>query len=109
MYDRAVVDQTFRTSEVPVGKELKKGNETVAMPDARVRQIKDQLIRSKVYLSLQATKSNPQFIRELRLRIKEVQRVLGTANKDLELPRRYINFRAIVHYQFDIAFSRPKL
>lgn len=65
----------------------KRQDDQMALPDARVRQLKDQLIRAKVYLSLAATRNNPHFIRELRLRIKEVQRALGDANKDSDLPR----------------------
>lgn len=57
------------------------------LPDARVRQLRDQLIRARVYLSLPATKNNPHLTRELRLRIKEVQRVLGDATKDSDLPK----------------------
>ncbi|KAI4303574.1 hypothetical protein MLD38_039184 [Melastoma candidum] len=64
-----------------------KQTEQMAVPDALVRQLKDQLILAKVYLSLSATKNNPHFTRELRLRIKEVRRVIGTATKDSELPR----------------------
>ncbi|KAL2495659.1 putative galacturonosyltransferase 4 [Forsythia ovata] len=64
-----------------------KQNEQSILPDARVRHLKDQLIRGKVYLSLSATRNNPHFIRELRLRMKEVQRALGVATKDSELPR----------------------
>lgn len=64
-----------------------KQNDPKAMPDARVLQLKDQLIRARVYLSLAATRSNPHFIRELRLRMKEVQRALGDATKDSNLPR----------------------
>lgn len=60
----------------------------MAMPNARVQQLKDQLIRAKVYLSLPATKNNPHFTRELRQRIKEVQRVVGAAVKDSDLPRK---------------------
>lgn len=55
--------------------------------DARVRHLKDQLIRAKVYLSLTSTRNNPHFIRELRLRIKDVLRVLGDSTKDSDLPR----------------------
>ncbi|CAI0374165.1 unnamed protein product [Linum tenue] len=58
-----------------------------AMSDARVRQLRDQLIRAKVYLSLPATKNNQHYTRELRLRIKEVARVLGEATRDSELPK----------------------
>ncbi|KVH88563.1 hypothetical protein Ccrd_026485 [Cynara cardunculus var. scolymus] len=53
--------------------------------DARVRQMKDQLIRARVYLSLSATRTNAHFIRELRVRMKEVQKALGDATKDSDL------------------------
>ncbi|KAK1350635.1 Hexosyltransferase [Heracleum sosnowskyi] len=55
--------------------------------DARVRHLKDQLIRAKIYLSLTSTRNNPHYVRELRLRMKDVQRVLGDSTKDSELPR----------------------
>ncbi|XP_044462692.1 probable galacturonosyltransferase 4 isoform X2 [Mangifera indica] len=61
--------------------------EQTVVPDARLRQLKDQLIRAKIYLSLPTTRNNPNFIRELRLRIKEVQRTLGVATKDSDLPK----------------------
>lgn len=64
----------------------KQNNET-AIPDVRVRHLRDQLIRAKVYLSLPATRNNPHFTREIRLRIKEVQKALGDASKDSDLPR----------------------
>ncbi|KAL2467045.1 putative galacturonosyltransferase 4 [Abeliophyllum distichum] len=64
-----------------------KENEPTVLVDARVHHLKDQLIRAKVYLSLSATRNNPQFIRELRLRMKEVLRAIGDATKDSELPR----------------------
>ncbi|KAJ4976848.1 hypothetical protein NE237_001954 [Protea cynaroides] len=56
------------------------------MLDARVRHLKDQLIRANVYLVLGATKKNPDFIKELQLRMKEIKKVLGDASKDSELP-----------------------
>ncbi|XP_058723678.1 probable galacturonosyltransferase 4 isoform X1 [Vicia villosa] len=55
--------------------------------DARVQQLKDQLIQAKVFLSLPVVKSNPHLTRELRLRVKEVTRVVGEATKDSDLPR----------------------
>ncbi|KAF5742815.1 galacturonosyltransferase 4 isoform X1 [Tripterygium wilfordii] len=67
--------------------ETEKQTHQTAVSDARVRHLRDQLIRAKVYLSLPATKSNPQFIRDLRGRIKEVQRALGDATKDSDLPK----------------------
>ncbi|XP_059658627.1 probable galacturonosyltransferase 4 [Cornus florida] len=71
----------------PIRTKSEKQNDQTVFPDARVRQLKDQLIRGRVYLSLAATRNNAHFIRELRLRMKEVQRVLGDASKDSDLPR----------------------
>ncbi|KAI7991067.1 putative galacturonosyltransferase 4 [Camellia lanceoleosa] len=62
----------------PIKTKIEKHNDKTVMPsDARGR----------VYLSLTATRNNPHFIRELRLRMKEAQRSLGEATKDSELPR----------------------
>ncbi|CAJ1962782.1 unnamed protein product [Sphenostylis stenocarpa] len=55
--------------------------------DYRVKQLKDQLIQAKVFLSLPVVKSNPHLTRELRLRVKDVSRTLGDASKDSDLPR----------------------
>ncbi|BAT77280.1 probable galacturonosyltransferase 4 [Vigna umbellata] len=55
--------------------------------DTRLRQLKDQLIQAKVFLSLQAIRNIPHLTRELRLRVKEVSRTLGDASKDSDLPR----------------------
>ncbi|CAH2045970.1 unnamed protein product [Thlaspi arvense] len=68
-----------------LGAEKERGN--VLMPDAQVRHLKDQLIRAKVYLSLPAAKANAHFVRELRLRLKEVQRAVADASKDSDLPK----------------------
>ncbi|KAJ6912172.1 galacturonosyltransferase 4 isoform X1 [Populus alba x Populus x berolinensis] len=57
------------------------------MPAAWERQLRDRLIKASVYLSLPATKNNLRFTRELRMRIKEVQRVLGDAIKDSDMPK----------------------
>ncbi|KAF8108381.1 hypothetical protein N665_0109s0009 [Sinapis alba] len=70
------------------GAEKERGN--VLMSDAQVRHLKDQLIRAKVYLSLPAAKANPHFVRELRLRVKEVQRAVLDASKDSDLPKNAI-------------------
>ncbi|CAA7040212.1 unnamed protein product [Microthlaspi erraticum] len=71
-----------------LGAEKERGN--VLMTDAKVKHLKDQLIRAKVYLSLPAAKANAHFVRELRVRIKEVQRALGDASKDSDLPKNAI-------------------
>lgn len=82
-----------QTSEKADGGEIGRSrseseNVQAAFPNARVRHLKDQLIRAKVYLSLPGTRNNPHLTRELRLRIKEVQRTLGDASKDSELPKK---------------------
>lgn len=56
--------------------------------DAKVRQLKDQLIRAKVYLDTGPIRANTPLVRELRLRVREVQRVLGEATKDSDLRRK---------------------
>lgn len=67
---------------------LERQSDKTYMSDARVRHLKDQLIRAKVYLGMGPIRSNSQFVRELRLRMKEVQRALGDATKDSDLPKK---------------------
>lgn len=67
---------------------LIKKSSDMTIPDARVRQLKDQLIRAKVYLGIGPIRANPHLVRELRLRIKDTQRVLGDATKDSDLPKK---------------------
>lgn len=62
-------------------------SKNMALPDTRVRNIKDQLIKAKVYLGLGAIRANSQYLRDLRQRIREVQKVLGDATKDSDLPK----------------------
>lgn len=61
----------------------------MASSDTRVRDIKDLLIKAKVHLGLGAIRANPQYLRDLRQRIREVQKVLGDASKDSDLPKKY--------------------
>ncbi|KAL7602764.1 hypothetical protein Lser_V15G16807 [Lactuca serriola] len=70
----------------PAKTKSKKPDEHV-LTDTRVKYLKDQLIRARLYLSLSATRTNTQFIKELRLRMKELQRALGDATKDADLPK----------------------
>ncbi|XP_043689611.1 probable galacturonosyltransferase 4 [Telopea speciosissima] len=74
------IEENIRTNTVG------QSNQAV-MLDARVRHLKDQLIRAKVYLELSATQNNHHFRKELQLRMKEIRRVLGVASKDSELRR----------------------
>jgi alpha-1,4-galacturonosyltransferase len=58
------------------------------LPDMRIRNIKDQLIKAKVYLGLGSLRANSQYLKDLRQRIREVQKVLGDASKDTDLPKK---------------------
>lgn len=62
-------------------------NKQKVVSDALVRQMRDQLIRARVYLNFAPIRNNAHFVRELRQRMKEVQRSLGEASKDSDLPR----------------------
>ncbi|KAJ0641211.1 putative polygalacturonate 4-alpha-galacturonosyltransferase [Helianthus annuus] len=61
------------------------------LADTRVRYLKDQLIRGRLFLSLLATRSNSHFIKELRGRMKDVQKALGDATNDADLPKNAYN------------------
>ncbi|OMP09828.1 Glycosyl transferase, family 8 [Corchorus olitorius] len=55
--------------------------------DEKVKQIRDQLIRAKAFLSFAPPGSNSHLVKELRTRIKEVERAVGEASKDSDLSR----------------------
>lgn len=58
------------------------------LPDTRIRNIKDQLIKAKVYLGLGSIRANSQYLKDLRQRIREIQKALGDASKDSDLPKK---------------------
>lgn len=55
--------------------------------DEKVKQMKDQVIRARAYLSFATTSGNTHLVKELKLRIKEIERAMGEARKDSELSR----------------------
>ncbi|XP_059660406.1 probable galacturonosyltransferase 6 isoform X2 [Cornus florida] len=55
--------------------------------DVRIKQMRDQVIRAKAYLNFAPPNSNSQLVRELRLRIKEVEKAVGECTQDSQLPR----------------------
>ncbi|XP_076921433.1 putative galacturonosyltransferase 4 [Bidens hawaiensis] len=57
------------------------------LTDNRVQYLKDQLIRGRLYLSLSGTRSNSLFIKELGARMNKIQKALGDATKDDDLPK----------------------
>ncbi|XP_009620906.1 probable galacturonosyltransferase 6 isoform X1 [Nicotiana tomentosiformis] len=56
--------------------------------DEKVKEMKDQVIRAKVYLSFAPPGSNSHFVKEIKLRIKELERAMGDVTKDSRLSRR---------------------
>ncbi|KAL3517645.1 hypothetical protein ACH5RR_020234 [Cinchona calisaya] len=56
--------------------------------DEKVKQMKDQVIRAKAYLNFAPPNSNSHFIKELKLRIKELERAIDDSTKDSNLSRR---------------------
>jgi hypothetical protein len=67
-------------------------DQTTALPDATIRIIKNQLTTAKMYLGLFASRGNHGFTRELRARMRDIQRALGDARSDRQLPHKYILF-----------------
>uniref|UniRef100_A0A0D9XEW9 Hexosyltransferase n=1 Tax=Leersia perrieri TaxID=77586 RepID=A0A0D9XEW9_9ORYZ len=59
--------------------------------DATIRTIKEQLTRAKTYLSLVASRGNHGFARELRTRMRDIQRVLGDATSGGQLPQNVLS------------------
>ncbi|KAI3911703.1 hypothetical protein MKX01_029464 [Papaver californicum] len=55
--------------------------------DEKVKEGKDQVIRAKAYLTFAPPGSNSHLVKDLKLRIKELERSLGDAIKDADLPR----------------------
>ncbi|XP_076951171.1 putative galacturonosyltransferase 6 isoform X1 [Bidens hawaiensis] len=56
--------------------------------DAKIKEMKDQLIRAKAYLSFAVPAGNAHLIKELRLRIKDLERAMGDVSKDSDLSKR---------------------
>lgn len=76
-----------------------------------VFQLRDQLVRAKVYVGLGSSRSHPTFIRELRGRMREIQRVLGDATRDSELPKKYLSLSPpslFIFFPFDYMAEAAK-
>ncbi|XP_062194721.1 probable galacturonosyltransferase 4 [Phragmites australis] len=65
--------------------------QSATLPDATIRIIKDQLRRAKTYLGFVASRGNHGFARELRARMMDIQRALGDATSDRQLPQNVHN------------------
>lgn len=53
--------------------------------DKKIKEMKDQLIRAKAYLTFAIPANNAHLIKELRLRIKELERGMGDVTKNSDL------------------------
>ncbi|XP_077245541.1 putative galacturonosyltransferase 6 isoform X2 [Tasmannia lanceolata] len=69
------------------GEELNRHSQSRTVTNWKVRDMKDQLITAKAYLNFALPNSNSHLVKELKLRIKEVERALGEATKDSDLSR----------------------
>ncbi|XP_068636541.1 probable galacturonosyltransferase 4 [Aristolochia californica] len=74
-------------SQEPHRTKIEEPGGKVVIEDARVRYLRDQMIRAKVYISLGSIRSNSPLLKELRQRLREVLRAVGDALKDSDLPK----------------------
>ncbi|XP_026437278.1 probable galacturonosyltransferase 6 [Papaver somniferum] len=62
-------------------------SQTLGARDEKVREIKDQVIMAKAYLKFSSQDKNSQLTKELKTRIRELDRAVGEALKDSDLSR----------------------
>ncbi|KAG7596094.1 Glycosyl transferase family 8 [Arabidopsis suecica] len=55
--------------------------------DVKTKEIRDQIIQAKAYLNFAPPGSNSQVVKELRGRLKELERSVGDATKDKDLSK----------------------
>lgn len=56
--------------------------------DEKLKEMKDQVIRARMYLNFAPATSNMHIVRELKLRIKELEKAIGQSTKDSDLSKR---------------------
>ncbi|XP_042515972.1 probable galacturonosyltransferase 6 isoform X2 [Macadamia integrifolia] len=76
-------DKSTETTE-----QLAKPSKIQRVTDKKIREVKDQVIRAEAYLNYAPPNIDPHLVKELKLRIREVERTVGEATKDSELSRR---------------------
>ncbi|XP_024530024.1 polygalacturonate 4-alpha-galacturonosyltransferase isoform X2 [Selaginella moellendorffii] len=55
--------------------------------DSLVRLIRDQVIMARAYIGVAQARNNQRLLRDLRIRLRDSERVVGDATIDAELPR----------------------
>ncbi|KAG6523405.1 hypothetical protein ZIOFF_013262 [Zingiber officinale] len=56
----------------------------------KLKEMKDQIIMAKTYLQFSSPNSKSRLLRQLKLRIKDIQRILDQANSDSDLSRSHL-------------------
>ncbi|EEF41406.1 probable galacturonosyltransferase 6 [Ricinus communis] len=80
-------DDQWRSNQTTVHRYQNVRTPTRRDRDEKVKEMKDQLIRAKAYLSFAPPGSNSHLVKELRLRMKELERAMGEARKNSDLSR----------------------
>ncbi|CAA7026389.1 unnamed protein product [Microthlaspi erraticum] len=66
-------------------------NNTKVQPDratdVKIKEIRDKIIQAKAYLNFAPPGSNSQIVKELRARMRELERAVGEATKDKDLSK----------------------
>lgn len=63
-------------------------NRSERATDEKLKEVKDQAIRAKAYLNFALSDSNSHLVKELKLRIKELEYAIGDSSKDADLSKR---------------------
>ncbi|KAM5563591.1 putative galacturonosyltransferase 6 [Rosa sericea] len=83
---RKVIDQRIKEmKDVKSNHPIQKVNSNIRRVADKINEMKDQMIRAKAYMTF--APPNSQLVKELRLRTKEVERVVGRTHKDSDLSR----------------------
>ncbi|CAH9051410.1 unnamed protein product [Cuscuta epithymum] len=56
--------------------------------DMKLKEMKDQLIRARLYLSFTPQGSKSHFVKEMKLRVKDLERAIRDSTKDSDLSRK---------------------
>lgn len=65
------------------------GKSTSRKVDEMVKEMKDQVIRAKVYLNFLSANSSSHIVKELKLRIKEIERAMTQSTRDSRVSKRH--------------------
>lgn len=83
---KKVIDQGSKEmKDVKSNNPVQNVNSNMLRVTDKINEMKDQVIRAKAYMTF--APPNSQLVKELKLRIKEVERVVGRTRKDSDLSR----------------------